>query len=405
MIAFSAAGKRRADRAIRHFRTSLENHAATHAPAGLSELIDHVTQQAATAMPGMDLWAGIAADCRRDLSGLSVHKGTLAQAVEWETLKLQTRLHGIEGTSPSTFVPLFRNRHVHIGRLIQLWRRLAFDTETWLAEQGYETLLDIGPWGGFNFVVDDDGYTRMAFARLTLAVGSLPGTPLDHAGGPFFEHLLPCYRAELQAAGVHFPDQWQWQFPKHDQAGRLTELSGTHYLPEHTYDRRTFIKVRLSRTCETVEELTLQDLLPLLERLHFTTDWDLYREQTQPVDARFDLQDFLSLNHVVESLYQRTAKEERLLNEIKDAYRGAVRSPHVLYTYLNTVIRSGWVENLYWALAEAALGVKRYQRAVSFDREVCPHIPPRLLIPVRRHLQKYHARLSAATSPPAEVTA
>ena len=27
-----------------------------------------------------------------------------------------------------------------------------------------------------------------------------------------------------------------------------------------------------------------------------------------------------------------------------------------------------WVENLYWALAEAALGVKRYQRMVSFDR-------------------------------------
>ncbi len=84
-----------------------------------------------------------------------------------------------------------------------------------------------------------------------------------------------------------------------------------------------------------------------------TTDWDLYREQTQPVDARFDLQDFLSLNHVVEGLYQRTAKEERLLNEIKDAYRGALRSPHVLYKYLDAVIRSGWVENLYWALAEA----------------------------------------------------
>ena len=27
--------------------------------------------------------------------------------------------------------------------MIQLWRRLAFDTETWLAEQGHETLLDI----------------------------------------------------------------------------------------------------------------------------------------------------------------------------------------------------------------------------------------------------------------------
>ena len=108
---------------------------------------------------------------------------------------------------------------------------------------------------------------------------------------------------------------------------------------------------------------------------------------------------------LVEGLYQRTAKEERLLNEIKDAYRGAVRSPQVLYKYLDTVIRSGWVENLYWAMAEAALGVKRYQRAVSFDREVCPHIPPRLLIPVRRHLQRYHAGLSAVAPAPTEVTA
>jgi hypothetical protein len=404
MSAFSAAWTRRSGRAISRFRTSLQNLAAAHAPSGISNLIDHVTQQAASARPGADLWSGIAADCRRDLSGLSVHKGTLAQAVDWETLKLQTRLRSTNGYHPDS-VPLFRNRHVHIGTLIQLWRRLAFDTETWLAEQGHETLLDIGPWGGFNFVVDDDGYTRMPFARLTLAVGSLPGTPLDDAGGPFFQHLLPCYRAELQAAGVHFPDQWQWQFPKRDQTGRLAELSGTHYLPEHTYDRRTFIKVRLSRSCETAEEITLQDLLPLLERLHFTTDWDLYREQTQPVDARFDLQDFLSLNHVVEGLYQRTAKEERLLNEIKDAYRGAVRSPQVLYKYLDTVIRSGWVENLYWAMAEAALGVKRYQRAVSFDREVCPHIPPRLLIPVRRHLQRYHAGLSAVAPAPTEVTA
>lgn len=346
----------------------------------------------------------IAADCQRDLAGLSLGKGTLAQAVEWETLKLQGRLGATQAITPTSPVPLFRDRHVHIGTLIRLWRRLAMDTETWLAEQGHDTLLDVGPWGGFNFVLESDGYTRMPFARLTLAVGSLSGTPLEDAGGPFFHHLLPRYRAELQAAGVAFPDEWQWQFPKHDQAGRLTELSGTHYLPDHTYERRTFIKVRLSRACETVEEMTLQDLLPLLERLHFTTDWDLYREQTQDVDARFDLQDFLSLNHVVEGVYHRSASEERLLNEIKDAYRGAVRTPKVLYKYLDSVVRSGWVENLYWALAEAALGVKRYQRAVSFDREVCPQIPPRLLIPIRRYLQNYHAGLSAVAPAPAEVT-
>lgn len=395
MLPWGADSHRRADRAIRQFRASAQNLAPSQTPPALSHLIDHVTHLAATGTSASLLWEDVAEDCRRDLARRVIFKGTLAQAVEWEILKLQHRLGSTDGAPQTGSVPLFRDRHVHIGTLIQLWHRMALDTEDWLAGEGYDTLLDVGPWGGFNFVLEADGYTRMPFARLTLAVGSLAWTPLDEAGGPLLDHLLPRYRAALQAAGVTFPDEWQWLFPKHDQAGRLTELSATHYLPGHTYERRTFIKVRLSRSCETVEEMTLQDLLPLLERLHFTTDWDLYREQTQPVDARFDLQDFLSLNHVAEGVYHRSAGEERLLNEIKDAYRGAVRSPKILYNYLDNVIRSGWVENLYWALAEAALGVKRYQRAVSFDREVCPHIPPRLLIPIRRYLRNYHAGLCA----------
>jgi hypothetical protein len=151
----------------------------------------------------------------------------------------------------------------------------------------------------------------------------------------------------------------------------------------------------LSRACETVEEIILQYFLVLLERLHFTTDWDLYREQMKDVDARFDLQDFISLNHLVEGIYHRSAREDRLLTEIKDAFRGAIRTREVLYDYLTQVVRSGWIENLYWALADAALGVKRYERFVSFDREVCPEIPPRMLIPVRKHLQSYHGRLGA----------
>ncbi len=404
MAPWDADSHRRAERAIRHFRTSVQNLAPPQTPSLLRHLIDHVTHLAAAGSSTDHLWEDIAADCQRDLAGRVILKGTLAQAVEWETLKLQHRLGSSNGTPQTSSVPLFRNRHVHIGALIQLWRHLALETENWLADEGYDTLLDVGPWGGFNFVLEADGYTRMPFARLTLAVGSLPGTPLDEAGGPLFDHLLPRYRAALQAAGVTFPDEWQWHFPKHDQAGRLTELSGTHYLPDHTYERRTFIKVRLSRSCETVEEMTLQDLLPLLERLHFTSDWDLYREQTQHVDARFDLQDFLSLNHVAEGVYHRSAEEERLLIEIKDAYRGAVRSPKILYSYLDNVIRSGWVENLYWALADAALGVKRYQRAVSFDREVCPCIPPRLLLPIRRHMQKYHAGLKASAPVQAAIT-
>lgn len=351
-------------------------------------------------MPGTDLWTDIRADCAREFSEVHIAKGTLAQAIEWEVLKLQSRLCSTDSKPSSNSIPLFRDRHVHIGTLLQLWRRLALETEEWLAGQGYYTLLDVGPWGGFNFVLEGDGYTRMPFARLTLAAGGLPITPLEEQGGPLFEHLLPRYHAALQGAGVTFPDVWQYQFPKKDPSGRLLEVSGTHYLPSHTYERRTFIKVRVSRAYETVEEITLQDFLVLLERLQFTTDWDLYREQTKDVDARFDLQDYISLNHMVEGIYQRSSTEDRLLNDIKDAFRGAIRAPKVLYDFWGQVVRSRWVENLYWAMAEAALGVKRYQRMVSFDREVCQQIPPRLLIPIRRHLQSYHGRLGAFPTSP-----
>ncbi|MBA5876365.1 MAG: hypothetical protein GDA66_17710 [Nitrospira sp. CR1.2] len=365
----------------------------THAGAALRSFIDDVMDTVAVLPRGTDLWDVIRADCESVCSAVSLGKGTLAQAIEWETLKLRTRLAGAEAMPFRNAPPLFRNRHVHVGMLIRLWRALALETEAWLADQGYETLLDVGPWGGFNFVLEPDGYTRMPFARLTLAVGGLPATPLYEQGGPLFDYMLPRYRAELGAAGVAFPDVWTYQFPKRDATGRLLEISGTHYLPSHSYDRRTFVKVRASRACETVEEIALRDFLILLERLQFTSDWVLYREQTKDVDARFDLQDFISLNHMVEGIYQRTAAEDRLLHEIKDAFRGAVRAPQVLHHYLGQVVTVRWVENLYWALAEAALGVKRYQRMVSFDREVCTRIPPRLLIPVRRHLETYHGRL------------
>ena len=49
----------------------------------------------------------------------------------------------------------------------------------------------------------------------------------------------------------------------------------------------------------------------LLEHLRFTTEWVVSREQPKDVDARFDLQDFISLNHLVEEMYQRTAAIEK----------------------------------------------------------------------------------------------
>jgi hypothetical protein len=168
------------------------------------------------------------------------------------------------------------------------------------------------------------------------------------------------------------------------------ELSCIYYFPHHTYERRSFVKIRLSREFQTVEEIILRDFLVLLERLHYQTDWRQYRESTQNVDARFDLQDFISLSHVVEAVYRRTDTEEELLNEIKDAFKGAIREPTVLYGYWDRVVRSCWIEHLYWAIAETALGVKKYQRPVMLGRELFPNIPPRLLIPVRRHMQAYH---------------
>ncbi len=40
----------------------------------------------------------------------------------------------------------------------------------------------------------------------------------------------------------------------------------------------------------------------LLEHLRFTTEWVVSREQPKDVEARFDLQDFISLNHLVEEM-------------------------------------------------------------------------------------------------------
>ena len=387
---------RRSLRAIHQFQLKLKQFVSTPVPRGLSCLVDYIAHRAAMADPETDLWADIRVDCEREFSDVHIFQGTLAQAIEWETIKLQSRIRRTDKGASLMSAPLLRDRHVHIATLLKMWRRLALDTEEWLAAQGYYTLLDVGPWGGFNFVIGSDGYTRMPFARLTLAIGGLWVTPLYQHGGPLFEYLLPRYHAALEGAGFMFPDIWQYQFPKHDPTGRLVEISGTHYLPTHTYDHRTFIKVRVSRAVETVEEMTLRDFLILVERLQFTTDWNLYREQTKDVDARFDLQDFISLNHMIEGIYQRSSTEERLLKDIKEAFRDTIRSAKVLYDYLEQVIRSRWVENVYWALAEASLGVRKYQRFVSFDREVCPQIPPRLLIPVSRHLHKYHTCLETS---------
>jgi len=377
----------RTQRAFRHFHNAVEKLFHLAAPDSFRGLADTLLSCVTSAPHGSDYWEQLRGQCD-SLCLIPYRYGTLIEAVEWETLKLQTRL-AFSSTRHKP-PPLFCQRHVHITTLIQMWQRLSLQTEEVLAQQGYDTLLDVGPWGGFNFVVRDDGYTRMPFARLTLAVGSLPNTPLEEDGGPFFEDFLPRYLTALESAGVTIPNDFKYQYPKRHPSGRLEELSCTYHFPHHTYDRRTFVKIRFSRAYETVEEITLHDLLGLLERLHFTTDWDSYREQTQDVDIRFDLQDFISLSHIIEGVYHRTPTEEALLLEIKEAFRGAIKERKLLYRYIEDIRKSKWVEHLYWEVAQKALGVRKFQRPVSFTREICSKMPPRLLIPVRRHLQSYH---------------
>src|SRR5207249_5092063 len=292
--------------------------------------------------------------------------------------------------------PLFRDRHVHIGTLIHLWRDVARETEDRLASEGVETFFDIGPWGGVNFVENEDGYTRMKFARLTLGVGSLRTTPLHDNGGPFFDTFMPLYKSRLAEEGLIVPEEWQYRNPKRDASGDLVELSHTYYFPHHTYDNRTFVKVRLSREFETYEEIMVWDFLDLLARLYQTTDWAAYRQDTKDVDIRFDLQDFVSLNHITEGVYQRTEKEERLLQELNEALRGMIRERTVLYEFLDRVVKSKWIENLYWAIACAVLGIRKFERPVNYGLEILTSpLPPQLLIPVKRHVQAYHERVGA----------
>ncbi|WP_447969063.1 hypothetical protein [Nitrospira sp. M1] len=384
----------RTQRALRNFRKAVDRLLRDHAPESMHGLTETFCSKVQSAPEGTDYWQQLCGECER-LTRIPYRHGTLAQAIEWEALKLQARLTSVSASHERSSVPLFRERHVHIGTLIRVWRQLALETEHELAKQGYETLLDVGPWGGFNFAVQADGYTRMPFARLTLAVGSLSNIPMEEQWELFFESFLPRYLVALESAGVTIPNEFDYQFHEQNESGRFSEISCTYHFPHHTYERRSFVKIRLSYVFETVEEITLYDFLGLLERLHFTTDWDLYRERTQDIDARFDLQDFISLSHITEGVYHRTREEEALLVEIKEAFRGAIRERKVLYGYLDSIKKTKWIENLYWGIAEAALGIRKYQRPISLTRDVCTQMPPRLLIPVRRHLQDYHQRLDS----------
>jgi hypothetical protein len=340
-----------------------------------------------------DLWEQVKERVGPELCSVRFRSGTLAQAVEWEILKLQSRIRPNQQVETP---PLFRDRHVHIGSLIRLWRGVSCETEDRLAARGIETFFDIGPWGGFNFVVGSDGYTRMKFARLTLGIGSLSSTPLEEHGGPFFDTFMPLYNSRLAEEGLSIPEEWLYRNPKRDPSGRLLEISCTYYFPHHTYDNRTFVKVRLSREFETYEEIMMWDFLELLARLYHTTDWASYKQDTKDVDVRFDLQDFVSLSHIMEGVYRRTDKEERLLGEIKEAFRGAIRERVVLYDYLDRLVASKWIENLVWAIAGAVLGIRKFERPFSLTRDILTHpLPAQLLIPVKRHVQAYHDRIGA----------
>ena len=383
----------RIDRALQHFRTTIQRLLHAAAPAALHPLGAVIADTVEAAQDAPDLWQLVRPQCEDYLRKVRCGSGTLAHAVEWELVKLQAR---IRPEPEPAWPPLFRDKHVHIGSLIHLWRGVARETEDRLAGQGIATFLDIGPWGGVNFVVNQDGYTRMKFARLTLGIGSLASTPLEKSGGLFFDTFMPLYKARLAQEGLVVPEEWQYKNPKHDASGRLLEISNIYYFPWHTYDNRAFVKIRLSREFETYEEIMVWDFLELLARLHYTTDWAAYRQEAKDVDTRFDLQDFISLSHIMEGVYQRTDKEERLLQEIKEAFRGAIRERAVLYEYLDKVVKAKWVENLYWAIVGVVLGIRKFERTVSFGPEIQTRpLPPQLLIPVKRHMMAYHEKIGA----------
>src|SRR5438132_13542734 len=108
------------------------------------------------------------------------------------------------------------------------------------------------------------------------------------------------------------------------------------------------------------------DFLDLLARLYQTTDWAAYKQDKKDVDIRFDLQDFVSLNHIMEGVYQRTGKEEQLLLELKEAFRGTIRERPVLYEFLGRVVKSKWIENRDWPIAAAVLGIGQFERPVNY---------------------------------------
>ncbi|MBM4134106.1 MAG: hypothetical protein FJ245_10090 [Nitrospira sp.] len=381
----------RFDRALEMLQTSLKVMFHSVGLTGLEE-IEPIVQTIIGSECTPALWAQLGLLCS-GYSTVKLRGGTLADSAVWEVAKFFSR------TRPrpvQVWPPLFDHRRVHIGTLLQLWRRVASDTEEGLNGRGIRTILDVGPWGGFNFVVGSDGYTRMPFARLTLAVGSLSAVPLHEQGGPFFEEFMPRYIRLLASEGLPLPDEWQYRNPRRDGAGRLVELSRVYYFPNHTYDRRTFVKVRFSKEFETYEEVLVRDLLEGLARLFHTTDWDAYKAETPDVDVRFDIQDFISLNHVLEGLYTRPESEEALLQEIKEGFRGAIRQRRVLYDFLDRIVASKWVENLSWAIAQTVLGIKRYERPFSLSREIITTpLPARLMIPVYRHLTAYHDMIAA----------
>ena len=191
----------------------------------------------------------------------------MAELIESEALRLRSRLSNLDDQSSS--IPLVRDKHVHIKTLLRLWRHLTLETEECLAEHGYYTLPDVGPWGGFNFVFENGRLHSHALCQTDIGHGRPSLTPLGRAlssSNTCSRLTMPLCKRRVSGS----PMSGNSSFLKQDPSGRLFEISGTHYCPSHTYDHRTFIKVRVSRALETVEEITLRGFSRLLERLHFT---------------------------------------------------------------------------------------------------------------------------------------
>ena len=151
----------------------------------------------------------------------------------------------------------------------------------------------------------------------TLAVGGLPSTPFHEQGRPLFQHLLhgimPNYSRPVNFSPLAVSPR-----QTHDASVRLREVSATHYLPTHSYERRTFVKCR-SRELRGPSRRSRCRISssPRAPTVHHGLGALSGTDEGCGCSLRSS--GLISLNHMVEGVY-RTDAEDRLLHEMRTRF-------------------------------------------------------------------------------------